>query len=997
MNDQLLHAIRQRINYADLFGEFVDLRKGSGDERTIKCPFHEDTNPSMSLNVAKGVFLCHTPECGAKGDFIAFYQRIRSLNFKEALAELARRVGLDPEGELPPGPKDDLEAAAEALLRKQQTTRPEEQREIDSDIVTTYHGQLMGNDVLKQRLLEKRGLTDATLTRFHIGHDGKRYYIPILDEKGTCVNIRRYDPDAKKSGMKMISWRPGFGSARLFPEENFHNNEPLFLMEGEMDCLLANQLGLNAITCTGGAGTWRDDWNEKFDGKELIICYDVDLSGKTGAGRAAAKTRAYVKSVRIVTLPLTEPPGADFTNFIVDHGHNLQDFLRLVDDTSPLPNNLDVSSDEADEPIDVHLGDASLASYYNRPVRFHTMVSGKHTKPFVIPTKAQFTCSMPSLKMCANCPVNSSAGLLIEDIPLTDEAILESVGASKEMIIKRAKKVVGIPPRCTYVKFEALHMANVEHLRLIPEIDHSDEEHEYVTRDAYYLGHGLSSNRSYVMSSVMHPDPATQLVTYVVRSAIPAQSNIDSFQVAETTVRDLAVFQPDKLTVDGLFDRLDDIHIDLERVTRIYHRRSLLTVVDLVFHSVLRFTFQGEHLVRGWMEALIIGDSRTGKTTIVSRLMDHYGAGEFISAERTSAAGLVGGLDQLGQKTWVLNWGKIPLNDRRLVAIDEISSLPTEEISNMSAMRSSGIAEITKIHTEKTHARTRGIWISNPRDGLPLSSHAIGLRAVKQLIGRSEDIARFDLVVTAGSHDVALTVVNAERPMEYPETFTSTLCHQRVMWAWSRSVDQVEWRDHAERRVLALAMDQGKKYRYATEVPLVEPNEQRITIARLAVATAAMFFSASEDGQKVLVYPAHVEFAHEVIERIYNNPQLAFAEYAAAQKAYYEFTDASVIRLRGLFDSHERAVKSLRGQDTTFSQTDVSEIFSCDGRAQIQKVMRTLRETGFLKRSGRSGWRTSPAANAWMQQQLNGNEPSEKDDDLTEEQEALLENMKPPW
>lgn len=42
-----------------------------------KCPFHDDTNPSLSLSNEKGVFHCFG--CGVKGDLITFYKKLREL------------------------------------------------------------------------------------------------------------------------------------------------------------------------------------------------------------------------------------------------------------------------------------------------------------------------------------------------------------------------------------------------------------------------------------------------------------------------------------------------------------------------------------------------------------------------------------------------------------------------------------------------------------------------------------------------------------------------------------------------------------------------------------------------------------------------------------------------------------------------------------------------------------------------------------------------------
>lgn len=55
----------------------------------IRCCFHEDSNPSLSLNLKSGGFFCHA--CGARGgDVIAFHREHFELGFKEAVFQLRK-------------------------------------------------------------------------------------------------------------------------------------------------------------------------------------------------------------------------------------------------------------------------------------------------------------------------------------------------------------------------------------------------------------------------------------------------------------------------------------------------------------------------------------------------------------------------------------------------------------------------------------------------------------------------------------------------------------------------------------------------------------------------------------------------------------------------------------------------------------------------------------------------------------------------------------------
>lgn len=325
-------------------------------------------------------------------------------------------------------------------------------------------------------------------------------------------------------------------------------------------------------------------------------------------------------------------------------------------------------------------------------------------------------------------------------------------------------------------------------------------------------------------------------------------------------------------------EKFNEIHADLEaNVTKIYQRRDLMTMVDLVAHSLLQFPFQGNLIRKGWVECLVLGDTRCGKTETATKMMEHYRCGEIVTGENASYAGLVGGLQQT-QKVWSITWGKYPLNDRRMIAIDEVSGLDQMSISRMSGIRSSGVAEITKIQTERTLARVRSLWLTNPRGRKPIAAFNSGIDAIQDLIGHPEDIARFDAALTVATGEVAHSVINAAERPQVPHVYNTAACNRLVIWCWSRKAEHVVWKPGAERVVLEVATELSRKY----VPPLVEGAEQRIKVARLACAVAARVFSTS-DGEHLEVGREHVEFVHEFLDEIYTKPSMAFDIHSRAR------------------------------------------------------------------------------------------------------------------
>jgi len=52
----------------------------------LRCPFHDDRNPSLVIDEEKQVWFCHG--CGKGGDVITFIQELYNLEFKEAINHL---------------------------------------------------------------------------------------------------------------------------------------------------------------------------------------------------------------------------------------------------------------------------------------------------------------------------------------------------------------------------------------------------------------------------------------------------------------------------------------------------------------------------------------------------------------------------------------------------------------------------------------------------------------------------------------------------------------------------------------------------------------------------------------------------------------------------------------------------------------------------------------------------------------------------------------------
>lgn len=864
-----------------------------GTELKAECPFKElhenstDNTPSFTVNLSKGVYYCQT--CHSKGNVHTLYKALYGLNNEQAWFALGDGLKIERPDSTKP-------------------TRPD----IEIGLISDYHQALMKlTGPIRQVLKDRRGLVDETLKRFQLGWDGDRITIPIYDEFNTLVNFRRYKWNSQDDQWKVLNYTDDLGNAygevRIFGIENLVNDdvEELVWCEGEMDRICAEQHGFAAACPTSGAGSWKPEWVRYFRKKKRVyIAQDNDEAGRNATAKLCEKLFRVV-DVYVIKWPDSFPAKGDITDFFTKCGQSTDDFKKLLQEAEKYidPSN-SVSLANETESTEVHLADSSRAEYYGKRIKVPVMVSGKDQTPFICPRKIKAYCGDAAdsdNKKCQSCSLTLCAGEMVKELTSIDKEIMKLIKCTdkaQEAIIKEVLDINKQCPKCTITVQEYF---NIEEIRMIPKADANfgfAKEHEYVVRTGYYIGTDIKANKRYTLVGYMYPEPQTQYATCIFDKAYPDKDIISEFEMNDDIYEQLKVFQ----LAEGqtILSKFNEIHEDLERnVTYIWERRNVAFAVDLVYHTVLNFYFQEQLVKRGWGELLIIGDSGQAKTTLVERLMNHYRLGELHSGESSKRTGLVYSIQQTN-KRWFLVWGALPLNDGGLVTIDELSGISEDDLAVMSDVRSSGIAKATGVITSETTSRTRIIYISNPRNGKPLNTETYGVNAVLKLFGKNEDVRRLDLAIAVASGDVDPTLVNKSITAmpQIPHKYTSDLCNLRILWAWSRSADDIKFDKDATAAILDYATKMGN--RFSSKIPIVEAADQRLKIARLSVAAACAVFSTT-DGRDVVVKKEHVEFVVSFMYNIYGARSFGYDKLSDSERVNTDTSDDNIAKLRKHF------------------------------------------------------------------------------------------------
>lgn len=841
-----------------LIGPYLTVDRPSGNEYRGFCVECEDPevskSPSASYNFIRGEWHCMKNDCGG--------------TISRLVGKLKRRERA--------AAKDDADVIDINTKRK----APDKPLPTEKQMAG-FVAQLHASPRLVTLLSERRGISDETLDKFGIGFDAnrKRYTVPVYDREGRLVNVRLYNPNAKGENPKMLPFAVGYGT-QLFNPVVLNDNTDVVLCEGEWDAIINCQHGVPTLTHTGGAGAFQMAWVSEFKDKHVFICYDDDEGGRKGALRTARMLRDMAAGVYIMALNTGKPKG-DITDFYLGGGTGEQ-FRSLMDEARLKPFAQDDSNHVvATQGKRVTL-EESQSTKHDEPLELDVLIAGKQTPPYLAPKRVHATCDQQKGKVCGTCPMAAYNGDRTLETNPDDPRLLQFIETSETgaRVVLRSLAGAQCPDR---VEYQIMEQWPIEELVVVQSLDHRNEESQTPMNRKVF---NVNTYRSPVNSTArlvgqQVADPRNSRGIFHSWHLEQVQSDIDKFDLDDDSLDDLAVFQCER--GQSPLDKCREIAHDLAtNVTQIYGRELLHVAYDLVWHSALDFKFLGKRMDKGWLEAVVIGDTRTGKSETASMLCRHYNAGIVKSCEGATFAGLVGGAQPSPQgKSWMVTWGTIPLNDRRLVVLDELSGLISSGgeskgiIEQMSSIRSSGRAQLTKIVSEETSARTRLLWISNPVDGRRLAdTPGGGMEAIRKLVKNPEDIARFDFALAVSNSEVPSDIINAARHNKVEHVYTADACAKLIMWAWSRKSDQVKFIRGAEDAILEAAQDMGT--RYVPEPPLVQIENIRMKLARIAVAFAARTFSTNRAATHIVVRPEHVASAVEFLDWVYGTEVMGY-------------------------------------------------------------------------------------------------------------------------
>jgi hypothetical protein len=627
----------------------------------------------------------------------------------------------------------------------------------------------------------------------------------------------------------------------------------------------------------------------------------------------------------------------------------------------------------------LHLSKTGDAELTGKLVKTHVMVAGKRHTPYIVPSKIEYYCWGREGCKKTHCPLyDIPSHTYYRDLGVMDRELIQMTGTNDDNITGILRTLSGIPA-CTKYNTEIVETTNVEEMLVIPMADNGNQESEekaggYVLRKVYAVG-GLpvSENKYYELAGYVFAHPKTMEATIMIKDAKPLQDVVDSFKLDDSIKEQLATLQPAEYTAADIEEKLAALCTDLTyNVTKIVERDETLLAVLLTYHSVLRFSVPWDSKpIRGWLELKIVGDTGTGKSALIDSIQKYVGLGTRVNAESTSRTGLTYKMEQSGTSgAWYIVWGAWPLADKELIWIDEDTGIEKDAYGEMTLARSDGRLEVKRAVTAETPCRVRGILSGNVPKGRRLADYGQGVQSLRDIFN-NEDIRRFDFAVFMKSSDVTPEQYSRQLPT-FPKMLTPEILKNSVLFAWSRKPEHVIFTADTIERILEVSTELSKIYGNASDVPLVSPSDQRNKVARLAVALASLTHSVDESGERIVVWPGHVEFIGAYLKELYNAPgcglnyyaRLAIKEDAIDDTRYKKLTETlrSVNTLKS--DNKFFAFVKLFAQQNYVRQSSIENMLAID-REEAKAIAAMLTKIQMIQETS-GGYRKTAKFNSYI-------------------------------
>ncbi len=343
-----IDLIKERLDLVDFLRSYLKLLPAGKNFKAL-CPFHQEKIPSFIVSPERKIWHCFGA-CSEGGDIIKFVMKYENLAFPEALRFLAEKAGitispLSPAEQKQFGILYDIHEAAKDFYKKELSKNkaayeylkergllPQTIEEFELGFAPGSLSMSSGQSEALTLHLIKLGFDVSDIERAGLAHKNTkglyrdrfqgRLIFPILNSVGKTIAFtgRLLEISTYQNGESKDQNTPAlpkylnspetpiFAKSRILYGFNKSKSEiarsrTVFIVEGQMDFLLAWQAGVRNVVALSGTGLTHDHLTTlKRIADTVILSFDNDEAGLRALERALDIFSSYDFHTKVIDL-----------------------------------------------------------------------------------------------------------------------------------------------------------------------------------------------------------------------------------------------------------------------------------------------------------------------------------------------------------------------------------------------------------------------------------------------------------------------------------------------------------------------------------------------------------------------------------------------------------------------------------------------------------------------------------------------------------------------
>lgn len=863
---------------------YPDVEFNLAGETQVCCKFphtigevdYEESNPSAGINLLDKLYHCFT--CG-KG--------LNELQFAQEYLKTSTHT-------------------AKSFIKMLDASIPLTRWE-DNEVFT-----LMCNDK-PINLLTSLNITKQTYVSLKIGYTGEGFSIPII-YNDTVLDYVTYRPGMTPKYLRKKDTVSGL----VCPYDVWRRSKaPTIVCAGEKDMLIARSKGLNAISFTGGEMVKPKLLLDEFKDRNVFIIFDNDDAGRSGSESLANILIKYTDKVHIVDISDTcVEKGEDLWDYFCKYNKSVRDLAEVLKVTPVFtPSKCLLLEDEEYPTISLH--SATTEKYVGKIVKSCVQVVATIDSTFTCPTiieavKTKVTDDDTENKMT----LDEERFWELNDNNLKDMFYLIDSKLKENQIDKYIRShLLFIPSKekgVTITKKGIKPVYKIVVSDMSTGINDNTPVQEFT---AFSINTNLENGKKYIITYRLIPHPQDgQKLVMVVKDVEESDDFLDNFELTDQVKNNLRMFQREE--GEKVSDKLEELVNRTKGILHTDYDDHLILVEDLWFNTPLQYTVRDllgvTQYERAYLDILLIGDSRIGKSKTVEGLQSTYGLGKVVSLAGGAATptSIIGGSNKTAGGSFQTRAGVIAQNNKGAIVFEELAKCDANLVSKLTDIRSSNKVRISRVSGSlELPAYVRLLTLTNnkSKNGVKsIKEYPNGISIINELVSTQEDIARYDLIPIFAFDESRL---HRDSPFfRAGEPFPQQVYKDRIRWIWSRTPEQV----YITNIVYNYAWNKSGEIRqsFNSKIQLfgIECYKK---IIRFAIAIAGYLCSTDITFENIVVNEEHVDAAVDLMIKTYDNDVFKFREYVLEERATIDYTYEDVELLQRVYEGNTILLEAL--------------------------------------------------------------------------------------